>query len=248
MALIAILATSIIVPLTLGKNNKNIPKPYVDNFDQTNDIYITLKWNKVKNADSYTLQYCFGNIFDKEAVIENVKTNGLSHKILRQKGVLTYRVKRNSDGKNIYSDWHYFNVNSLKLDTVNNVTLNNQGILSWQNVRYLDKETQKKVPSYVVDVILSGELLEYPRKFTNYKCTENQLNIMNLICNVIYIEDEEEWSDIIITAKIKSLNYYDSGSIKTIEGYEFLFNAYDESIYYEENLIINKDLYKMITG
>lgn len=247
--LLAIIATAITVPLVLLNGNTGIPEPYIDTFDQLNDMYVTVKWEKVSNASDYTVQYCYGNVIDEEDSIISVKTTGLYHRIERQKGILSYRVKRNADGDTQYSEWQYFNVNALILGSTSNIVLNSEGVLSWKNVKYLDRETSKTVPTYIIDFTISGDLLNSTFTLSKTKSDTNTLDIKSYIINMIlYDEEEDVWSDVTLTVKIKSLNYFYYGSITTIEGYEFLYNAYDESEYYEQVITIDENLYKNIKG
>lgn len=243
------IAASITLPLVLIGDKT--PDPYIEAFDQKNDMYITIAWEKASNASSYSVQYVFGNVIANEDNIKTVKTEGLFYRIERQKGVLAYRVKAISKNEREYSKWKYFDVTALKLGTTSNITLNNAGVLSWANVKYLDKSTLKTVPSYVVDIKLEGEYFDTFIQ-TGIKSLDNDINndikfyLLNLMS--YYDEDTEPWKDITLTVKVKCLNYYDFANMPIDKGYEFLFNAYEESEYYEQVITIDKNKYKTIKG
>lgn len=250
--LIIAVATSITLPLVLLNRDGGIPKPYVEEFDQKNDIYVSVAWDKVNNATSYRLQYVFGNVINEADNIVTVKTEGLFYRIERQKGVLCYRVKRVSDDRDSeYSQWQYFNVSALKLDMTTNVTLNSAGVLSWPKVKYLNKGTPSDVPSYIIDMEFEGEYFDTV-KYTGIKSYSNTLeNYVNGYINSLmsgYDEDTDVWQDISLTVRVKSLNYYFLSDDKITKGYEFLYNAYDESEYYEQVITIDKNLYNSIKG
>lgn len=249
--LVAAVTLSVTLPIVLSK--EQIPQPHFEEFDQKIDMYVTVAWEKARNADGYTLQYVYGNIVTEEDKIVTVRTDGLFYRIERQKGVLACRVKRNSatgrDGA--YSEWIYLNVAPLKLEKVSNVTLNAAGILSWQKAKYNDRGVLKDVPTYVVDLKFEGEYFD-PTIYSGAKTTENNLRdyvriyLAGLMSD--YDEATDPWQDITLTVKIKSLNYYEKGAIKTSSGYEFLYNAYEESEYYEQVIKIDKTLYKSMKG
>ncbi|NLL55848.1 MAG: hypothetical protein GX242_01380 [Clostridiales bacterium] len=248
--LLAAIALSIVLPLALKKDN-GIPKPYVNDFDQTSDMYVTVSWKKVKGALGYSLQYVYGNVQNEDDIV-TVKTEGLYYRIERQKDVLAYRVKAlSNDRDSDFSPWQYFNVNPLKLDAPQNATLNRDGILSWTNVKYQDRGVLKTVPTYVVDLMFEGEYFDVA-KYTGTKTETNVLKgyvkgwLLNLMSH--YDEETDTWKDITLTVRIKGLNYYDYGGIKTEKGYEFLYKAYDESEYYEKEITIDENLFKSIKG
>lgn len=244
-------ATAITLPIVL-LNTSKIPEPSVRAFDQQNDMYITVEWEKVGSAGSYSLQYCYGNVLTEVDDIVTVRTDGLFYRIERQIGVLAFRVKSNFEGKDSdYSEWQYFNVSALKLNTTTNITLNTSGVISWPNVKYLDRNTLKTVPSYVVDLTFAGEYFDTVT-YSGMECTENTLSniakyyLINLMTG--YDETIDDWSDITLTVKVKCLNYYDTGTISTTTGYEFLYNAYNESEYYTQDITIDENLYLNIKG
>jgi hypothetical protein len=250
VVLLAGVALAITLPLLLDSNS-GIPQPYVDNFDQAKDMYITVSWEKVNGASGYSLQYVFGNVTNEDNIV-TVKTDGLFHRIERQVGVLSYRVKRlsnNRDGE--YSKWQYLNVEPLKLATTNNVTLNTKGVLSWANVKYEDRGVLKTVPTYHVDLKFEGEPFDttsYTKNITTTNALEDSVKNYLLHLMSLYDEDTDIWKDITLTVRIKCLNYYSQGGIETYKGYEFLYKAYSESEYYEEVITIDENLFKSIKG
>lgn len=250
VVLIAAVAMSIALPLIL-KSDSGIPQPYIDNFDQTKDMYITVAWAKVTGASGYSLQYVFGNTANTDNIV-TVKTDGLFHRIERQKDVLAFRVKRlSNDRDGDYSDWQYYNIEPLKLDATNNVTLNTKGVLAWANVKYEDRGVLKTVPTYLIDLKFEGEYFD-TTSFTGTRSTTNILDedVKNYILYLMsqYDKNTDIWKDIKLTVRIKCLNYFYQGGIKTYKGYEFLYKAYNESEYYENVITIDENLYKSIKG
>lgn len=164
---------------------------------------------------------------------------------------MAFRVKRNVN-KGMFSEWQYYNINPLALETPSNAQLSSTGVLSWRNAKYLDIATQKTVPSYILDFTISGQLIDFKgNSFTlsGNKSDTNSFDIRSyLVSFIIFDEEEEAWSDVALKVRIKSLNYYYYGGIQTSSGYEFLYKAYDESDYYETTIIIGKNLYNSLKG
>jgi hypothetical protein len=77
----------------------------------------------------------------------------------------------------------------------------------------------------VVDLKFEGEYFD-PTIYSGAKTTENKLSddyVRNFLAGLMsdYDEATDPWQDITLTVKIKSLNYYEKGAIKTSSGYEF---------------------------
>jgi hypothetical protein len=246
VVLLAIIATAIAVPLTILKNTSSIPEPYIEDFNAVSDKYIKVQWKEVSKASSYNVQYCYGNVVSNADSIVSAKTTGLYYTIERQKGVLAYRVRINTEeGVNgDYSEWQYIDIPALELESPSSITFNDDGLISWTKVQYYDIDVLKYVPYYVIDFTLSGDLLDSDWTSSGTKTSANSLDISTFVSSLIIYTDE--WSDVTLTVKIKCLNYEWFNGIKITDGYDFLYNAYDESEYTEKEFIIDETKYKEI--
>ena len=130
IVLAAIIALSVALPLTLGKaENVN---PYFLPFDQKSDYAITAEWKKIKNADNYTVEYCFGERTENNII--KIVTSNNYFAVPRQKGVLSLRVKANSSDA-VFSEWIATDIAALKLPFPS-VSIDNKANVTWTAVRY----------------------------------------------------------------------------------------------------------------
>ena len=130
IVLAAIIALSVALPLTLGRDGT--PEPYFLPFDQKSDYAITAEWKKIRNADNYTVEYCFGERTENNII--KIVTSNNYFAVPRQKGVLSLRVRANSSDA-VFSEWIATDIAALKLPFPS-VSIDNKANVTWTAVRY----------------------------------------------------------------------------------------------------------------
>lgn len=247
---LAVIAVSIALSLTLINNNEKL-SPEITNFDEINDAYVKISWQSVKNNKGYKIEYYFDKQEADKSNIITGKTSANYYNILRRKGVLAYRIGViKSDSITQFSDWEFFNIVPIYLGKTSSVTLNNDGILSWTKVRYLDVQTLKDVSAYSVNIIPEGSLVSGAIGTNNITLNVNSFSLVEYLKGIVlYEEGVDTWEDIKLNVKIKALNYgYEYPFILKDGTYEYLYTAYEEGDYYDTVLIIDEQKFRDIKG
>ncbi len=258
--LLIIVATSVTVPLVIINNSPTIPTPEINDFDKNIDTSIKVSWQKIYNAQSYTLEYWYNNDKNDVKVVDKITT--LYYPIERQKGLLSFRLRANF--KSYFGEFcaeQKLIIPPLILPSVEGLEFNDsedeeRATIKWNKVQYINNGVAKDIFAYEVkyklDYLSNGESdADNSIVKTNIKYQDNTSYSVKHLFNDLII-DFDNWRDVVLTVNITALNYgvanLPSKVVLTTGKYKFLYNVYDESISTEAKFIITKEIYLDIKG
>lgn len=235
IVLAAIIALSVALPLTLGKaENVN---PYFLPFDQKSDYAITAEWKKIRNADNYTVEYCFGERTENNII--KIVTSNNYFAVPRQKGVLSLRVRANSSDA-VFSEWIATDIAALKLPFPS-VSIDNKANVTWTAVRYDYFGEKTEVAWYSVDIGIDGEFLSHELPYKSGDSAAFAAYIKSYV-SAIWTSGME-WTDIVFSVRVKATADPYISSVPT-EKEAYLMNAYEDGNYGYAELRITQEIYQ----
>lgn len=221
-----IVALAIALPLTLVDNSR-VPKPYFEQFDQKSDYAVVAAWGKVRGANSYTVEYCYGQ--RAEDNIKTALTTAERYSVDRRKeSVLSLRVRANfSDGSGEFSEWITMDISALTLNAPT-LEVSDDGIISWTEATYDFKGTRTAVACYHLTVSVDdgegGVGYDVDVEGNEYTYLSAYLKV---VISRFYEEGLTEWQDVVVTVKIKALSKARFASDPT-EAEKYLVGAYND--------------------
>lgn len=232
LILVALIAASIAIPILIINNKTTVPQISFAEFDQLSDMTVKVEWKKISKAKSYDIEYCFGNPFDEDAVIVSGWTESTFFNIERKKGTLNVRVRAvYKSEKGEYCVWKTYIINPIKL-TAPYVSISNNLLIEWSEVKYKYYNTRKNVPlySYNLNIRSADDDFTVENRETNFNSDNIADYIMAYLGKFEYTQDT--WDDVTITVSVKALNYARLGSeILVVGEYQFVHDVYEESDY-----------------
>lgn len=234
IVLAAIIALSVALPLTLGKaENVN---PYFLPFDQKSDYVITAEWKKIRNADNYTVEYCFGERTENNII--KIVTSNNYFAVPRQKGVLSLRVRANSSDA-VFSEWIATDIAALKLPFPS-VSIDNKANVTWTAVRYDYYGEKSEISWYYLDIGLNGEYTSAELPISGNEAALGSF-IKKFISDILV--PGAEWTDVVFSVRVKATTEPYLSAVPT-EKETYLLNAYEHSDYGYAELRITQEIYQ----
>ncbi len=194
------------------------------------DYTITLEWEKVSGALSYTVEYKYSLYPDE---INSLSVSSTSCVIKMVKGELQYRIKstgKYSSNASPFSEWQTYYVEPLKLDTLrefNFIHVEGKGYQIDMNnfypVEYVYKGERYTINYYEIDTLNEDEIRD--------ELNPNTYSLLELQEGVSYKwpSDSGEW-----IVYIRPVLYVNINGVKDYTQIEGLYELYDENIEYTE--------------
>jgi hypothetical protein len=249
------LAVGLPVGLTLSDRNTT-PSPLYESFDQSSDYGVRVSWNKIRKADGYNYQYCYGNPSDESSVVsDECYTQNTTTVFERHKGTVAFRVKAAVGGEDTsYSDWITMEVDAWKLSAPI-VTVGSDLSVGWTACTYKYYDKNENVPSYAYNISFDGDWI-FAQDMT---INSNQADLSEYLLKCITEPDSATFpelsdkisdyylgygwqGDITVQARVKSLNYKTS-SIFPSDTYASLTGIYDESDYEYATITVTQTMF-----
>lgn len=241
--LCAAIALSIALPLTLAR--PAVAAPAFDTFDPQNDTDISVKWDKVRGAKSYTVEYCFGA--RTAANIHSATTSGNKFFAERKIGVVSVRVKAETGKDATFSDWISMDVPAYKLADPT-VVVDSSLRVGWADVTfpYRGKNYKAYQYSFAYKMTVEGEEAAYSSFPSQSK---NNVDLKAFVVGYVssfYEPGLTEWQDVTLKVKVGTLTTLPSMIYASeLTDYEkFLTNACEQSDVTEATFVITKEIYE----
>lgn len=194
----------------------------VENFDSQKDFVLLLRWDKIRNAESYTVEVVY-DLYPDDTISHQVYNDGIF--VERKRGTLKYRVKAsNKRGSSDFTQWATYYVIPLELEKpdLNWVREGDSVIINWNSLKYKYFNEEKEVTTYeLVDGAYwldePANIIENPPLFT-----PNEEYIIDLFKGGEYIGD-------VLIIKIRAVNYTYRYGMGRINDPPELYNIYQSS-------------------
>ena len=249
-----LIIVAIVVPVVIVYGDKaTVPSPEFYNYNDETDYYIKVKWNKIKNADSYSYIYYYGDPSEvDESTLDIARTQNTNTAFPRHKGMVAFKVKADIAGeKTEYSDWITLNVSAWKLQQPI-LTVSDEFEISWTVCTFKADDKTYNVSGYEYNIIVDGTEC-FPQDI--YVDT-TIADIKNFIKNYLNNTDKimgynlgEDWQDIAVEIRVKAVAYVKFAGV-VLKNPSFpndvLMNIYENSDYGTVGITITEDVYKSL--
>lgn len=214
---VVVLAVALPIGLIFGKK-VTVPTPYFLPFNEAEDDYIHVRWNKIRDAVNYDYIFYYGN--PQEAVNKDLTINSTQNtttSIQRHKGTVAFKVKANIIGeKTEYSDWITIDVPARKLSSPE-VTITNDLDISWTPVTFEIDKVLYEVKNYEYEIVVDGKTA-----IPNGKIAATRLGAKDYLKNYLenYVDRiaenilSGEWVDVPVTVNVKAVTYVTFGDVE----------------------------------
>lgn len=261
-ALLAIIASfcavlviaAIVVPIVVVYGDKaTVPTPEFYNYNDETDYYIRVKWNKIRNADSYSYIYYYGDpagVDDSELSVS--RTQNTSTVFPRHKGTVYFKVKANIAGENTkYSDWIKLDVSAWELQQPI-VTVSDDFEMSWTLCTFQTDDKTYNVSGYEYNIIVDGTECFPEDMYVDTNIADVKSFIKGYLNNTEKVMGYilgEEWQDITVEIKVKAVAYVKFAGV-VLKNPSFpndvLMNIYESSDYGTVSITITEEVYKSL--
>jgi len=235
--LAAVISIAIVLPLILTTQKE--PEISFGQFDRLSDNSVTVNWNKVRGAKKYYVEFCYGSI--KAENTAKLTTDDTAVYVTRQTGILSVRVAADNGH---FSDWKSLDIPPLKLRAPTSLTISGTNLkASWTTVYYDYYGTRTPVSKYSYDIGFDGEYNSMHFQTIGEPETESFATYVKLYIERFYDEETAVWEDVVFNIRVKAVTGPKYSASET-ESEIYLKNAYEDSEYTEQSIIITKDIYE----
>lgn len=251
---VLILATiTVSLVLVLGKT-ADVPAPYFSDFDDANDYYVRVKWNKIRGADSYSYVYWYGDpTTADESKFTVCRTQNTVTTFPRHKGTVAFKVKADIVGeKTQYSDWIYLEVSAWQLQKPIVTPISEDFQISWVESTFKADDKTYGVSGYEYNIIIDGEETISENIFV----TTNSIDVKNYVVGCLKSTDKvsgyylgEGWQDITVEVRVRAVAYVKFGGVilnNPSSPYDVLMNVYSDSDYGSASIIVTEALFNRL--
>lgn len=250
---VLVVATVVVSLVLVFGNGAVVPTPVFSDFDDENDYYVRVKWDKIRKADGYSYVYWYGDPTEvDESKFTVCKTQNTVTSFPRHKGKVAFKVKADIVGEiTQYSDWIYLDISAWKLQNPI-VTMDEDFQISWVSSTFKADDKTYNVRGYEYNLIIDGEECISENIFV----TATSADVKNFVVEWLKATDKvsgyhlgEEWQDITVEVKVKAVAYEKFGGVILTEPsapYDVLMDVYEDSDYATASITVTEELFNRL--
>ena len=249
---VIVLGVSLPIGLIFGKH-VTVPTPFFDDFDQAQDYYIRISWNKIRGASGYAYSYYYGDATADEVASDAIKsgyTQNTTTYVKRNKGTFSFRVKSVIVGEETkFSDWIVLEIDAWKLQQPI-VSIDDALNVYWAKSTFKADEKTYDVQGYEFCAYLDGEPCfaeDYPVMASSV--VVNWLEKIKTTDKWLDYTTTHVWENMTLRVKVRAVVktwYAGTEILYPGEPYDTLLAVYDDSDYTEREVVITEEVYNRL--